>query len=132
MTRKRMRLCGWLVGAGLAWSGHALAGDKGCSSCGHWLCVDNCATIPKGALPAPTGTYVNGWANAQETAAESDDFVIYKNMWYRGGKELGPLGKYQLDLIARRLPTTPFPVVIATSKDDELDEARREVIVTLL
>lgn len=133
MTLKRLLLCGWLVGAGLAWNGAALADGKGCGGwCGHWLCVDNCATIPPGALPAPLGTYVNAFIKVQESNAEADDFVIYKNMWYRGGKELGPFGKYQLDLIAKRLPTTPFPVVIATSKNDELDEARREVIVALL
>jgi hypothetical protein len=126
MTLKRLLLCGWLVGAGLTCSGDALASGK------HWLCVDNCSTIPPGAQPAPPGYYLHKIMDIQDSNAEADDFVIYKNMWYRGGKELGPLGKYQLDLMARRLPTTPFPVVIATSKNDELDEARREVIVALL
>jgi hypothetical protein len=94
--------------------------------------VDNCATIPRGALPAPPGTYVNRFIDVQDTLAETDDFVIYKHMWLRNGTTLGPLGRYQLDMIAKRLPTVPFPVVVATSKNDELDEARREYIVSML
>ena len=33
---------------------------------------------------------------------------------------------------ANRLPRVPFPVVVETSLDDRLDEARREVLLTLL
>lgn len=129
MTRKRRLIHYWLLGTTLAWPPVLLAGER----CGkHWLCVDNCSTIPPGAQPAPPGTYVNGFIKVQDTLAETDDFVIYKHMWYRGGKELGPLGRYQLDLISKRLAHVPFPVVIATSKNDELDEARREVILNLL
>jgi hypothetical protein len=130
MTLKSRILQGWLLGASLAGPGTLLAGDKCCG--GHWLCVDNCATIPPGALPAPPGTYVNRFINIQDTLAETDDFVIYKHMWLKGGTTLGPLGRYQLDQIAKRLPGVPFPVVVATSKNDELDETRREYIVSLL
>jgi hypothetical protein len=129
MTLKQRLLHGWLLGASLAWPGTLLAGDK---CCGSWLCVDNCATIPPGAQPALPGTYVNRFINTQDTLAETDDFVIYKHMWLKGGKTLGPLGRYQLDQIAKRLPGVPFPVVVATSKNDELDEARREHIIALL
>jgi hypothetical protein len=96
------------------------------------LHIDNGASIPLIAQPAPVGTYVNRWTFLQEQKAELDDFVIYQNMWYRGGTELGPMGRYYLDLISNRMPRTPFPVVIATSRNDRLDEARREVIITLL
>src|SRR5262245_1682267 len=123
MTLRRRLFCGSLLAAGLVWPAAVRADGGWFGCCKHWLHIDNCATIPPGALPAPLGTYVNAFINTQETNAEADDFVIYKNMWYRGGTALGPLGRYQLDLIARRLPTTPFPVVIATSKNDELDEA---------
>ncbi|HKI37701.1 MAG TPA: hypothetical protein VKA46_37965 [Gemmataceae bacterium] len=106
----------------------------GCGSQGRpcpWI-IDNCAQIPRRAQPAPAGTYVNRWLFLQEQKAELDDFVFYQNMWFRGGTELGPMGRYYLDLIANRLPHTPFPVVIETSRDDRLDEARREVLITLL
>ena len=38
-----------------------------------------------------------------------DDFVIYQNMWFRGGTELGPMGRYYLDLIANRMARHPLP-----------------------
>jgi hypothetical protein len=116
----RAQHCGWGCGYG---HGH------GAGSPWH---IDNCATIPRRAQPAPPGTYVNRWTHLQETKAEMDDFVLYRHMWHRGGVELGPLGRYQLDMISNRLPGVPFPVVIETSLDDRLDEARREVVLTLL
>lgn len=124
---------GVVLGAALAVPQVSLAGEgfRGWSG-GHWLRMDNCATIPKGAQPAPPGTYVNLFIKVQETNAETDDFVIHKHMWYKGGTELGPMGRYQLDQIVRRLPEVPFPVVIATSANDALDEARREVIINCL
>ncbi len=117
-----------LFGATLVFPGALQAGEPN----GRWWRVDNCATIPKGAQPAPNGTYVNKFIEIQAGTAEADDFVLYKHMWFRGGKELGPLGRYQLDLITRRLPEVPFPVVIETSQSDTLDEQRREVVIALL
>jgi hypothetical protein len=110
-------------------------GDFGLGSPGRsrpWWCVDNCAQIPPGAQPAPNGTYVNRWFFLQDQKAELDDFVIYQNMWFRGGTELGPMGRYYLDLISNRMGRHPMPIVVETSHDDRLDEARREVVVTLL
>ena len=120
MTLKRRLLHGWLLGASLAWPGALLAGDK---CCGSWLFVDNCATIPPGALPALPGTYVDRFINTQDTLAETDDFVIYKHMWYMGGKELGPYGKYVLDMIVHRLPSVPFPVSRKHAADVNLSPA---------
>ena len=138
----------WMVGsmltATLAVTGTAHA--QGCPSCGvggpgggtaasagpcPWY-IDNCAQIPRRAQPAPSGTYTNRWAFLQEQKAELDDFVIYQNQWFRGGTELGPMGRYYLDLIANRMARHPMPIVIETSRDDRLDEARREVLITLL
>jgi hypothetical protein len=116
-------LAGWLLAAGLACPSALMAGGR---------CIDNCATIPKGAQPAPPGTYINQFIAVQAGKAETDDFVLYKHMWYRAGIELGPLGRFQLGLIARRLPSVPFPVVIETSGNAELDETRREVVVAML
>jgi hypothetical protein len=137
-----------LLAAALAVTGSARA--QGCPSCGtggpdagpgfgwgygHGPCpwyVDNCAQIPRRAQPAPSGTYTNRWAFLQDQKAELDDFVIYQNMWFRGGTELGPMGRYYLDLISNRMARHPMPIVIETSRDDRLDEARREVLITLL
>src|SRR6516165_463467 len=128
MTLKRPWMYGCLLGAGLVWPSAALADGRDWS----WMRVNNCANIPPEAQPAPAGTYVNKFIQIQTAIAEQDDFVIYKHMWYRAGTELGPLGRYQLDLISRRLASVPFPVVIETSKNDSLDEQRRDIIVSLL
>src|SRR2546430_1489881 len=132
---KQKILSAWMLAAGLALPGLVRA-DGDCSECATrfgrlkraW-CVNNCANIPKGAQPAPAGTYLNRFVEIQTGLAEQDDFVLYKHMWYRGGTELGPLGRFQLDLIAKRLATVPFPVVVATSKNDALDETRRQVVI---
>lgn len=118
MTQQRKLLVAGLLGFGL--------------SCNAASAGDRCPNIPPGTQPAPPGTYVNKFIHIQAGKAETDDFVLYKHMWFRGGTELGPLGRYQLDLITRRLATVPFPVVIETSKDDKLDADRRDVIVSLL
>jgi hypothetical protein len=130
-----------LLAATLAVTGaaHAQGCGPGCGYNGYgahvgacpWL-IDNCAQIPRIAQPAPAGTYVNRWFFLQDQKAELDDFVIYQNMWYRGGTELGPMGRYYVDLIANRMARHPMPIVVETSKDDRLDEARREVLITLL
>jgi hypothetical protein len=138
MTRnwKRLPALALVLGLGaFAWAGAAGADDCLCGQYRHPnLHIDNCATIPYGAQPAPPGTYINKYIQVQETKAEMDDFVFYKHMWFRGGTSttLGPLGRYQLDLITARLAHSPFPVVIETSKDEKLDEQRREVILALL
>jgi hypothetical protein len=134
-----------LLAAALALT--AAARPQGCPTCGmggpdgtgwgfgHGPCpwyIDNCAQIPRHAQPAPSGTYTNRWAFLQTQKANLDDFVIYKHMWFRGGTELGPMGRYYLDLIANRMGRQPMPIVIETSHDDRLDEARREVLITLL
>jgi hypothetical protein len=127
MTLKLTVIPACLLGVSLVLPS-ARAGDKN----SRWYCVDNCATIPKGAQPAPPGTYINKFIEIQTSIAEADDFVLYKHMWYRAGTELGPLGRYQLDLISRRLANVPFPVVIETTKNDSLDQQRRDIIVSLL
>jgi hypothetical protein len=128
MTLKWILIPGCVLGASLVLPAATQAGDKN----DRWYCVNNCANIPKGAQPAPLGTYVNKFIEIQTGIAEADDFVLYKHMWYRAGTELGPLGRYQLDLISRRLANVPFPVVIETSKNDGLDQQRRDIIVSLL
>jgi hypothetical protein len=131
MTRRWKPWPAAVLGLGaFAWNGPASAGDW--QAFKHNVHIDNCATIPRGAQPAPAGTYINKYIQVQETKAELDDFVFYKHMWYRGGTELGPLGRYQLDLMSARLAETPFPVVIETSKNEKLDEQRRDAVLALL
>ncbi len=134
MTLKHKWLAGCLLGAqALIGPAAVNAGDH---KCGWWIAQainpDNCAGVPKGAQPAPNGTYVNKFIQVQESKAESDDFVFYKHMWYRAGTDLGPLGRYQLDQMTARLKNVPFPVVVETSLNEKLDEQRRDVIIAML
>jgi hypothetical protein len=134
MTLKRKLWTGCLLGA------QVLVGPAAARADGHgvgwWIAQlinpDNCAGVPKGAQPAPLGTYVNKFIQIQESKAEMDDFVFYKHMWFRGGTDLGPLGRYQLDMMTARLRNVPFPVVVETSMNEKLDERRRDVIIALL
>src|SRR5262245_62164584 len=91
---------------------------SGCATTGyHSCCVDNCATVPPGAQPAPNGTYVRRFRDLEAAKAEADDFVIYKHEWFMGGKELGPYGTYHVNEIVKRLPFVPFPVMLQAHKD---------------
>jgi hypothetical protein len=74
--------------------------------------VDNCADIPKGAIPQPPGTFTNDWLNRQAGKAEADDFVVYYNEWVDGQAVLSPFGGEHLDRIIARLPSVPFQVII--------------------
>lgn len=88
---------------------HGHHGCHGHGSCWH---VDNCADIPKGAIPQPPGTYANDWINRQAGKAEADDFVVYYNEWVDGQAVLSPFGGEHLDRIIARLPVVPFQVII--------------------
>lgn len=76
------------------------------------LDIDNCADIPKGAIPQPIGTFTNAYVNLQAGKAERDDFVIYYNEWVDEQAVLGPYGGDHLGRIASRMPFTPFVVTI--------------------
>jgi hypothetical protein len=118
------RLRNRLLGAALLLP-TALAGCTG-------TCVDNCASIPPGAIPAPIGTYNGKLQETQASKAEADDFVVYKYEWFMGGAELGPFGRYHVNEMINRLPYVPFPVIVQPHVDTELTEARRQVIVNYL
>lgn len=98
----------------------------------NWVHIDNAADIPRGALPAPSGTYVNQIVNVQAMKAEADDFVVYKHEWYMGGTELGPYGRYHINLMVQRLATVPFPVMLQADADSAVNEARRQMLIYYL
>jgi hypothetical protein len=100
--------------------------------CMQNTCSDCNGRVPRGLLPAPTGTFTREYYHAQAQKAEADDFVIYNQEWYLGGRDLGPYGAYHVGQIAKRLPEVPFPVVIQPSTDAQLDLARRDLIIMKL
>ncbi len=84
-------------------------------------------------MPAPLGSYVNGWYTAQATAAAADQFVIYRHEWFEDGVTLGPYGRYHLQRIIEHLPGVPFQVVIQVDEvRDKINQARQAFIVNRL
>jgi hypothetical protein len=122
MNLPRKRLFRWLPRLGL-FLPVALAG------CGS---IDQCPNIPPGAIPPPTGTHTRRLQDQQAAKAEMDDFVIYKHEWHMGGNQLGPYGRYHIHLIAQRLPTVPFPVMLQTDGNASLNQERRALVVQFL
>lgn len=103
-----------IVAAAVVGCHHACQSD-GCGHGGHGgscLNIDNCADIPKGAIPPKVGTYTNEWLNRQAGSAEADDFVVYYNEWVDGQAVLGPFGGEHLDRMIMRLPEVPYKVVL--------------------
>jgi hypothetical protein len=88
--------------------------------------------FPCGAIPLPPGNHVRDWVNGQALKAELDDFVLYKYEFCKGGEKLGPYGSAHIQMIARRLATVPFPVVVQATIDPQLNESRRMQVITAL
>ena len=108
-----------------------------------WWNIDNCATIPKGAITPPYGTHLNRMMAGQHARAELEKFVIYKHEWYLGGTVPGPAGRRHLNAIFQNLACAPGPVVIEVIEPEErevdspeaafkLNEERRRKVVEYL
>lgn len=94
--------------------------------------LDHCPNIPPGAIPPPNGTHTRRLQDQQAAKAEADDFVIYKHEWHMGGNQPGPYGRYHLHLIAQRLSSVPFPVMIQADSSSTLNQERRALVVQFL
>jgi hypothetical protein len=119
-------LCAGLMGAGVALAG---SNSEHGSLVGFLQGTRDTRTIAPAPAPRATGL---GTVRLDDSGMQADDFVIYAHMWQKNTAELGPLGRYQLELVARRLRNTAFPVVIETSHDDKLDMARRDMLISML
>lgn len=98
--------------------------DHGCA----W-CTDQCADIPKGAIPPPAGTYSCQWQTEQIGRTKQDFFVVHEYEWYLAGQQLGPDGKKHLRAVANRLGDSSQHVIVAASNNDKLNENRRKAVV---
>jgi hypothetical protein len=84
-------------------------------------------------MPAPLGTYVNGWHEAQVVGAQADQFVIYRQEWFQDGTKPGPYGSYHLQRITQRLASVPFQVIIEVDlRDEKINLARKTFVVSQL
>jgi hypothetical protein len=107
-----------------------LALMSGCAR--FWAWIDNCADFPHGAIPRPNGAATDETFANQATKAEAEDFVVHEYEWCLGTADLDASGYAHLDHLSKRLPTAPFPVVIARSCDPALDQARRMAVIACL
>lgn len=105
---------------------------KSCWEVPNLLGVDNCATIPPGAMPPPNGSHVREWNGRMAAAAAADRFVIYLYEWCPCSQELSPGGRRHLSALTLHLPEVPFPVVVQPSGDGVLDQVRRQMVVHCL
>lgn len=87
---------------------------------------------PRGAIPQPLGTHVQGWTGSQTAAADADHFVIYLNEWIDDTDGLGPFGRRHWESLLRRVESSSASIVVETSDDAELDEQRRAALIALL
>jgi hypothetical protein len=100
-------------------------------SAGAWWYIDNCATIPKGAVTPPYGTHLSNINAGQYYRAQADRFVIYKHEWYLGGTDPGPAGRRHLTAIGDTLACVPFPIVVQPVEPEELEDRSPEAAFKL-
>ncbi|WP_146509533.1 hypothetical protein [Thalassoglobus neptunius] len=80
------------------------------------------------AVPAPLGTYVNGWNDALICSARDQQYVISRNEWFAGKEQLGPEGREHVIALATALIGHGKIVVVETEPvilegDESLDDA---------
>lgn len=106
----------------LAWLAAAVLVVGGCQHCGWW--GDHCADIPRGAVPAPVGTYNTQWQDSQESRADDDYLVFYQYEWLGDSDQFSPFGQRHVERLLQRLPHSAAPIMIETSGDEERDRLR--------
>jgi hypothetical protein len=109
------------------------AGCSPCRKCGHFCPLHHhCADIPRGAIPAPVGSYAGEWQCAQASRAEAGKFTIYTADWQGSSAQLSPFGKKRLGWMAEHLHETPFPVLIEQSESPQVDGQRQIAVLEFL
>ena len=122
-------------------------GLGGCGTTGNrsWWCIDNCATIPKGAITPPPGTLLYQINGGQHELAQAERLYVYKHEWYLDKTDPGPDGRRHLAAISRLLNCVPanWPVVVEPVVPEEekvvsfeatrkLNDERRQKVVEYL
>ena len=118
---KRMCLTLALIGAMIGCRGNQ--GIRG---------VDNCADIPKGAIPVEAGTYVAQWQQAQVDQASLDRGVLYQADFIGKTDSLGPAAKMNLARMITEGTIQTVPLVIEPSNDSQLDMSRAASVAATL
>ncbi len=105
-----------------------LVTSAGCKSPWKLFDVDKCADIPSGAIPAPVGSHVNNWQEAQIASAVKDRGVFYQNEFLPKSPELSAAGREHVMEIVNRTLYASVPIVVEQSDNPELDGARLQIV----
>lgn len=119
-------------------SRHTLALGSSLAAClllvagaGCHPCRQQCS-FPKGAIPAPVGTYACQWQQAHAAAAHADGFVLCLADWVGDSTQFGPAAKKRLIEFAEQGGTPAHQVLIQESEDAELNDQRRSAVIEFL
>lgn len=96
----------------------------GCQGVWNTFHVDRCASIPKGAIPAPPGVHVNKWQRAQVASASADLGVFYDNQFIPKSAELSPSGQEHVARLVQQSLTNSIPVIVEPSPSASQNDAR--------
>ena len=92
--------------------------------------VDECASIPKGAIPPPAGHHIHLWQQAQTASAAADQGVFYQNEFLAKSAKLSSSGEMHMAKLIHQSLAAAIPILVEASKDPMLDEARRQQLGT--
>ena len=68
--------------------------------------------LPHGGVPAPLGTYVGAWSMAMSRQADTQLAILTRNLWFDGGKQLGPDGQRRVLEFAESFRQVPHPILL--------------------
>ncbi len=96
----------------------------GCRT-GQGICnVDRCADVPCGAIPAPAGSYLCNWQQAQVASASIDLGVFYQSDFVGDSVNLSPSAEQQVARLVQQGAVGTIPIVIEPSNDPQRDAGR--------
>lgn len=104
----------------------------GCASRGGIFGVDECADIPKGAIPHPAGKKLCDWQTAQINGAIGDQTVLYRADFIGKGSALSPGAIERMARNANTGLAATQASLIEPSGDESLDAARLGVVIDQL
>jgi uncharacterized membrane protein YgcG len=102
----------------------------GCKSNEGLFGVDNCATVPAGAIPVAPGTNVCQWQHAQVAAASTDLGVFYQADFVGTTDKLGPAANEHVARMVQQGLVGKTTVIIELSDEPERDSARAIALAT--
>ena len=123
--------------------GFAGSGALGGNSCSGAACekptlaqvvqnaVQPCPAYPAGCMPPDIGAATSNFFGVMGYQAEADDFVFYDFEWIEGTAEPADDFAFHLNRVVPRLAVEPFPIVIETTGDSDLDAQRYRKMVQL-